>query len=66
MDVSIKEIRAMSAIERDKKLTSLRDELLKIRSSKSMGGTMQDPSKIWQIRKAIARLLTVMNENEEI
>ncbi len=66
MDVSIKEIRAMSAIERDKKLTSLRDELLKIRSSKLMGGTMQDPSKIWQIRKAIARLLTVMNENEEI
>lgn len=49
-----------------KKLVGLQDDLLKIRSSKSMGGTMQDPAKIRQIRHSIARLLTVMNENEEI
>jgi ribosomal protein L29 len=66
MKLKIKDIRAMSQIEREKKLTSLRDDLLKIRSSKSMGGTMQDPAKIRQIRHSIARLLTVMNENAEI
>jgi large subunit ribosomal protein L29 len=66
MKVTIKEIRAMSDIEREKKLTSLRDDLLKIRSSKSMGSTMQDPSKIGQIRRAIARILTVMKQNAEI
>jgi large subunit ribosomal protein L29 len=66
MKVTIKDIRAMSVIERQKKLVGLQDDLLKIRSSKSMGGTMQDPAKIRQIRHSIARLLTVMNENEEI
>jgi large subunit ribosomal protein L29 len=66
MKLKIKDVRAMSQIEREKKLTSLRDDLLKIRSSKSMGGTMQDPAKIRQIRHSIARLLTVMNENAEI
>jgi large subunit ribosomal protein L29 len=65
MKLKVKDIRAMSAIEQEKKLQTLRDDLLKIRSSKSLGGTMQDPAKIRQIRHSIARLLTVMSENEK-
>jgi len=65
MKVKIKDVRAMSNIEREKKLHDLQEELLRIRSSKSMGSQMQDPSKIRQIRLGIARVLTVMNENAE-
>jgi ribosomal protein L29 len=40
MKVTIKDIRAMSVIERQKKLVGLQDDFLKICSSKSMGGIM--------------------------
>jgi large subunit ribosomal protein L29 len=66
MKVKIKDIKAMSKIEREKKYSDLQEDLLKIRSSKSMGSTLTDPAKIRQIRRGIARILTVMRENEEI
>jgi len=66
MKIKIKDVNAMSKIERQKKYSDLQEELLKIRSSKSMGSTMTDPAKIRQIRKGIARILTVMRKNEEI
>ncbi len=66
MKLKIYEIREMSAIERDQKLEDLRDELFKIQSANEMGGTPNDPSKIRQLRRSIARLLTVMREYNEI
>ena len=66
MKLKIKDVKTMSKIEREKKYGDLKEELLKIRSSKSMGSTLTDPAKIRQIRKGIARILTVMRENEEI
>jgi large subunit ribosomal protein L29 len=66
MKVKIYEIMNMSSIEREKKLDNLRDELFKIRSSNAMGGTLPDPNRIRQIKRSIARLLTVMNEKDEI
>ena len=49
-----------------KKLDDLRNELFKIRASNSMGGTMVDPSKIKQLKKSVARILTYMHEINEI
>jgi len=66
MKKRMKDISNMSAIEREKKLNDLRDELFKIRSSNSMGGTMSDPSKIKQLKKKVARILTYMHEINEI
>ncbi|MCF2142047.1 MAG: 50S ribosomal protein L29 [Candidatus Lokiarchaeota archaeon] len=65
MKVKIKDIRNMSSIEREKKLEDLQKELFKVRSSNAMGGTMQDPSKIRELKKSIARILTVINEKHE-
>ncbi|WP_457558100.1 50S ribosomal protein L29 [Candidatus Harpocratesius sp.] len=65
MKVKIKDIRSMSSIEREKKLEDLQKELFKVRSSNAMGGTMQDPSKIRELKKSIARILTVINEKHE-
>ena len=66
MKVKIKDIREMSAIEREKKVADLRGELFKLNSSNAMGGTMADPTRIRQLKRSIARLLTVMNEKHEI
>lgn len=65
MKVKIKDIRNMSSIEREKKLEDLRKELFNVRSSNAMGGTMQDPSKIRELKRSIARILTVINEKHE-
>jgi len=56
----------MSTIERQKKLEDMRNELFKIKSSSAMGGTLQNPSKIREIRRSIARILTVMKINNEV
>jgi len=66
MKSKMKDIENMSAIEREKKLEDLRNELFKIRSSVSMGGTLTDPSKIKQLKKNVARILTYMHEINEI
>ena len=66
MNKNMKDIEKMSAIEREKKLNDLRKELFKIRASNSMGGTMVDPSKIKQLKKSVARILTHMHEINEI
>jgi large subunit ribosomal protein L29 len=65
MKVKTKEIRDMSTIEREKKLDDLRKELFKLRSESAMGGTMQSPTKIRELKRSIARILTVMNEKYE-
>lgn len=66
MKVKIKDIQKMSNLERQKKLEDLRNDLFKINSSSAMGGTLQNPSKIREIRRSIARILTVMRINNEV
>ena len=47
--------------ERRKKVTELRAELTNIRTSVKSGGTVENPARIRELRKTIARLLTVEN-----
>ncbi len=61
---TMKDLRKLSKIERDKKLEDLFDELLLLKSKNSMGGALDNPSRIKIIKKTIARLKTI--ENEEL
>ncbi|MFH1106190.1 MAG: 50S ribosomal protein L29 [Candidatus Aenigmatarchaeota archaeon] len=55
----LKEIRAMPKEETDKKLAELRLELGKTRGSAAVGAAVQNPGRTREIRKTIARILTV-------
>lgn len=57
-----KEIRAMDAAAREKKLRELRDELMHERGVAAMGGAPPNPGKIRALRKNIARLYTIQSE----
>ncbi|HDI01772.1 MAG TPA: 50S ribosomal protein L29 [Candidatus Bathyarchaeota archaeon] len=58
------EIRAMSKEERRKKLNELRAELMRLRTMVKAGGAIENPARIRELRKAIARILTVEREEE--
>jgi len=61
-----KEIRAMDAEGREKKLVELRDELMHERGVAAMGGAPPNPGKIRALRKNIARILTISTEEEKL
>jgi large subunit ribosomal protein L29 len=60
----IKEIREMSHDEREEQLLDLVNELIQQRGIISAGGAPDNPGRIREIRRAIARLKTVQNEEE--
>jgi len=55
------EIRQMSMEERSKKLEELRLELLKLKMQAKMG-LLKDTARIRNIKRDIARILTIINE----
>jgi large subunit ribosomal protein L29 len=57
-----KDIRAMSSEDRRKKLTELRTELLRLKTMVKAGGAIENPAQVRELRKAIARVLTIENE----
>ncbi len=57
------EIRRMSREERLRKLNELRLELIKLRMQAHVG-TLTNTARIRNIRKDIARILTIMREEE--
>ncbi|MEM2901598.1 MAG: 50S ribosomal protein L29 [Candidatus Bathyarchaeia archaeon] len=61
----MREIRDMSAEERKKRVEELRVELNRLKTTVESGGTVENPSRIREIRKTIARLLTVQREMGE-
>ncbi|KYH41149.1 MAG: 50S ribosomal protein L29 [Candidatus Bathyarchaeota archaeon B26-2] len=58
----MREIREMSVEERERRLADLKAELIRLRTMVKAGGTIENPSRIREIRKTIARILTVNNE----
>lgn len=60
----MKDIRAMSSEDRKKKIVELRTELVRLKTMVKAGGSLDNPSRIRELRKTIARILTV--ESEEI
>jgi large subunit ribosomal protein L29 len=59
-----KEIRDMSSEDRTKKLGELRTELLRLRTMIRAGGTIENPARVKALRRAIAKILTVENEQK--
>jgi len=57
------EIRAMSREERLKKLEELRAELIRLRAM-ARRGTLDKPGRIREIKRTIARILTINHEEE--
>ncbi|WP_309493568.1 50S ribosomal protein L29 [Candidatus Hecatella orcuttiae] len=60
----MKDIRSMSKAEREKKLAELRVELMKLRSTLKARGKVENPSAVRELRRTIARILTVQREEE--
>ncbi|MFZ0966600.1 MAG: 50S ribosomal protein L29 [Candidatus Bathyarchaeia archaeon] len=60
----VKEIRDMPTEERIKKLGELRTELLRLKTMIKAGGTVENPARVRELRKTIARILTIENEQK--
>lgn len=60
--LKMKQIREMRPEELDKKLSELRLELSKELANIKMGRPVKNPGKIREIRRTIARILTVKRE----
>ena len=62
--LSPKEIREMPHDQRVQRISELRVELSKLRTMSKAGGAFENPSRIREIRNAIARIMTIENEAE--
>jgi large subunit ribosomal protein L29 len=60
----MKEIRGLTPAEREKKMNELRAELTRARALRTGGGTVENPGRIKEIRRAMARILTVNRERK--
>jgi len=57
-----KEIRSMPSEDRKKKVVELQTELVRLKTMVEAGGSIDNPSRIRELHKTIARLLTIENE----
>jgi len=62
--IRLKEIVAMSSEDRAKKIIDLRVELARMRTMIKAGGAVENPTRVRELRKTIAQLLTVENEKK--
>jgi large subunit ribosomal protein L29 len=60
--IRLKDIREMSSEDREKRVMELRTELLRLKTMVKAGGAIDNPARVRELRKAIARILTVENE----
>jgi len=58
----LKEINDMTSDDRAKKLAELRAELSRMRTMISAGGAVENPTRVRELRRTIAQILTIENE----
>lgn len=63
--LSASEIRKMKYEEKEHKLIELKAELSKQRALIAAGGALENPTKARLLKRTIARLLTIMREEEQ-
>jgi len=63
MQMKVKDIRDMSAIELDQKIVGLKDELFNLRFQMATG-QLENPMRIKEVKKTIARIKTIQRERE--
>lgn len=61
----MREIREMSTEERRRRLEELKAELSRLKAMVRAGGSIENPGRIRELRRTIARILTVMREKGE-
>ncbi|ACA58794.1 MAG: 50S ribosomal protein L29 [Bacillota bacterium] len=61
--MKVKELREMTDVELRKKLADTKDELFRLRFQ-SATGQLDNPMKIQEVRRRIARVKTVLRERE--
>ncbi len=59
----MKEITGMTPEDRTKKLGELRAELARLRTMISAGGAVENPTRVRELRRTIAQVLTVESES---
>ncbi|MBW2988983.1 50S ribosomal protein L29 [Candidatus Woesearchaeota archaeon] len=62
--MKIKELRSMGKEDLEAKLAELRKELIKLNAQIATGTTPKSPGQAKQIKKNIARILTILNEKK--
>lgn len=62
--ITAEQVRSMDQRERDRTLARLREEYMMLYSMQTGGGISDNPAKAKLLRKQIARILTVMNEEK--
>ena len=60
--IKTKDVRTMKPDERVQRLGEFRLELSKLKGSSAVGASIKEPGKVKELRKAIARILTVYKE----
>lgn len=60
----LKDIRDMSSDQRKAKVNEFRTELARLRTMIAAGGSIDNPSQIREMRKTIARILTIEAEEK--
>ena len=60
----IKEIRDMSSEQRMDRLDEFRTELVRLKTMIRAGGNVENPARVRELRKAIAKILTIETEQK--
>jgi len=60
----LKDIRDMSSEKRKEKITEFRTELARLKTMVEAGGSIDNPAQIRELRKTIARILTIETEEK--
>ncbi len=60
------EVRDMTSAEREDELENLRTELLNERAVQAAGGQPENPGRIKELRRAIARIETIRREEGDL
>lgn len=63
MQMKVKDIRDMSETELDQKIVGLKDELFNLRFQLATG-QLENPMRIKEVKKTIARIKTIQRERE--
>jgi large subunit ribosomal protein L29 len=61
----LKDIRDMSSEKRKEKVTEFRTELARLKTMVEAGGSIDNPTRIRELRKTIARILTIEAEEKQ-
>ncbi|KUO41610.1 MAG: 50S ribosomal protein L29 [Hadesarchaea archaeon DG-33] len=59
------EIRDLSVDEMRAKIRELRAELARTHATAAAGGSLENPARIRELRRTIARILTIMKEKQK-